>query len=156
MGVQNQRHKRHKRLIPLSVLALDPDVFGERTPSEWVRLLPDEIFEDDFGRLCVTATTALALADEHREQKAKRAEAAARRAAQRRPQPVPAGVPAQEGLEAFETMMAEPTYATPRDEFGRPSPDFLTDELEAGRRAAAEAEARAKSRAAARMKDELS
>lgn len=144
-------------LIPISHLTLDPDVFGERTPAEWARHCPNEIVEDEFGRLCVTATTALALADEHREQKAKQAEAAARRAAQRRPrQPVGSGVPAQEGLEAFETLMAQPTYETPRDEFGRPAPTFLDDQFEAGRRVAAEKESRAKDRAVERMKDALS
>ncbi len=145
-----------EELIPVSHLALDPGTFGQRTPAEWARQLEGEMFEDAFGRLCVTTTTALALADEHREQKAKMADAAARRAAQRRPRPpVPAGVPAEEGLEAFETMMAQPSYATPRDEYGLPAPNFLDDQFEAGQRLAAEKEAIAKERAVERMKDDL-
>lgn len=61
--------------------------------------------------------------------------------------PVPAGIPALEHGSAMESLMAnDPGYQTPAEEFGRPRPNFLAEELEAGARqlAAAQAEAAAK------------
>jgi hypothetical protein len=59
------------------------------------------------------------------------------------------GVPAGEGLSAFETMVAQPGYQTIEDELGRPKPNFLHEELAEGRRreAAVRAEQEAVQRA---------
>lgn len=53
--------------------------------------------------------------------------------------PVPAGVPAVEGATAFESLIAAGGVVTPAQEFGRhPAPNFLDEELAAGRWQAAE------------------
>ena len=51
----------------------------------------------------------------------------------------PAGVPAQEGLIAAEVMMAQPGDQSPHDEFGRPKPNFIVEQLDAGARGAGRA-----------------
>ena len=53
----------------------------------------------------------------------------------------PAGVPAQEGLIAAEVMMAQPGDQSPHDEFGRPKPNFIVEQLDAGARGAGRATA---------------
>jgi hypothetical protein len=56
-------------------------------------------------------------------------------------QPVGVGVPALEDGTAYESLLA-PEAVSPQEEFGRPRPNFLVEELEAGqRRQAAEREA---------------
>jgi hypothetical protein len=55
--------------------------------------------------------------------------------------PVAVGVPAGEGLTAFETMVAAPDYQTIQDELGLPKPNFLDEELAEGRRREAVARA---------------
>lgn len=71
--------------------------------------------------------------------------------------PIPAGIPALEHGSAMEALMArDPGYRSPQAEFGSiPKPNFLAEELEAGRRAdaAARAEAEAASRARREGKD---
>ena len=58
--------------------------------------------------------------------------------------PVPGGVPALEGASPFESLVAAGGVVTVQEEFGRrPKPNFLVDELEEGRRQAAEARAEA-------------
>ncbi len=144
---------RTEEMVPISQLTLDPDVWPSRTAAEWVRLLDGEVFEDEYGRKCITATTAMALADEHRALQARFEEDRRRRAAERAPKPVLAGVPAQEGLSPYESMAAaDGGVVSPSEEFGgRPAPNFLEEELAAGRRTAAE-----KERAVAAMKKDLS
>ena len=66
-----------------------------------------------------------------------RAELAARR------DPIPAGLPAVEGLSAFESLVAAGGVVTPTQEFGRPKPNFVVEEIEAGRKQAAELRAEA-------------
>jgi hypothetical protein len=51
--------------------------------------------------------------------------------------PVPAGVPALEDGTPYESMMAS-GGVSPAEEFGRPRPNFLEEELAAGRRHAAD------------------
>jgi hypothetical protein len=65
------------------------------------------------------------LIDEQREREARLVE---------RPQPerepVAAGLPAQEGMNAHETLMSGPGYTSLRDDLGRfPRPSFLEDEF---------------------------
>jgi hypothetical protein len=50
-------------------------------------------------------------------------------------------------------MAHDPSYRTPQAEFGRPSPRFLEEELEAGARQQAAAQAEAAAKKAARGKD---
>ena len=75
--------------------------------------------------------------------------------------PAAVGVPAVEGMTPFESLVAAGVVTvTPEQEFGgRPKPNFLRDELEAGARAQAEekrlAAERAKERLAKQMKDKL-
>lgn len=140
-----------EEMLPISQLTLDPDVWPSRTVAEWVRLLDGEVFEDEYGRKCITATTAMALADEHRALQARHEEDRRQRAAERRPVPVAAGLPAVDGFESgIEVMMASGDYVTPGQEFGRPSPNFVAEELEVGRRVVAE-----KTRLAKKMKEDL-
>jgi hypothetical protein len=49
--------------------------------------------------------------------------------------PVPAGIPALEEATPYESMMAAGSMS-PTEEFGRPRPNFLEEELAAGRRQA--------------------
>jgi hypothetical protein len=100
-----------------------------------------EIVEDDLGRASVPRQVLGELLIEQREREARLAELAWGVAADRTP--VAVGVPAEEGLSAFETMVAQPGYQTIDDELGRPKPNFLDDELAEGRRRAAEARAEA-------------
>jgi len=68
--------------------------------------------------------------------------------------PLPAGYPALEGASPLATIMAnDPSYRTPQAEFGRPPPRFLEEELEAGARQQAAAQAEAAAKKAARGKD---
>jgi hypothetical protein len=54
-------------------------------------------------------------------------------------------------MSAFESVAAnDPAYSLPSDEFGRPAPNFLDEELAAGRRVAAEKERRVR-----QMKEDL-
>jgi hypothetical protein len=67
-----------------------------------------------------------------------------------KPYPVPVSAGVLEGMTPFESLLAAGQVVTPEQEFGgRPKPNFLRDELEAGARAIAEekrlAEERAKS-----------
>jgi hypothetical protein len=105
--------------------------------------LGDAVQLDDLGMRTVPAAAA-------REFLAGRAEQAARIADQARrqtvgPAPVAVGVPAQSGSTPLESLMAaESHYETPAEEFGRiPKPNFLVEELEAGARQQAAAQAAA-------------
>jgi hypothetical protein len=154
----SQETETHEGLIPLSHLSLDPDVWPRRSVGEWARFLDGEVFEDEFGRKAITAATARDIADEHRAQRAQMAADAERLAAElaARQPPAPKGVPAIEGLSSLETLMAQPTFVSLSDEFGRPRPNFLDDELAAGKRHVAEQQAKAKERAVKKMKEDLS
>jgi hypothetical protein len=50
--------------------------------------------------------------------------------------PAPGGIPAREGLNAHESLIAaDSSYMTPQTEFGQwPKPKFLAEALEAGQR----------------------
>jgi hypothetical protein len=53
--------------------------------------------------------------------------------------PVSVGVPALDGASPFESLMAAGVVVTPQQEFGRrPRPNFLAEELAAGRKQAAD------------------
>jgi hypothetical protein len=109
----------------------------------WVRYFEEhhvEIVEDHLGRPSVHRAVLARLIDEQRSHEARQAEEAKRAA--RMTAPVAVGVPAIENGTAFESLMA-PDAVSPQEEFGRqPKPDFLADQLEAGRRQqAAEREA---------------
>ncbi len=127
-------------LVPLALLAVE---VGE--PVD--RIVPrfgDEITVDDVGMRAVSASATRRFFTERAEQKARQDEAARRCREEKAPQPKPApGVPAPEGAESgVEALMMSAGWESPTDEFGRPSPNFLEEELAAGRRAAAEKERR--------------
>lgn len=132
------------RTIPLTHLSLDVD----EPIDGWVGFFGEENIEvapDDLGRPSVPRWVLRELMDERREAEAR---AAARRAEQAAAlqAPVPAGVPALAGATAFESMAAAEAgaFMTPSQEYGRrPAPNFLVEELEAGRRQAAEQRAEA-------------
>lgn len=108
---------------------------------------------DDVGMRAIPVSEARAYFDERAEWKARQAEDARRRLEEqeRKKGPVPAGVPAQEGMTPLESIAAAGGLVSPRDEFGGiPAPNFLEEELAAGRRVAAE-----KERAVAKMKEDL-
>jgi hypothetical protein len=128
------------RRIPLSHLALDVDepVAGWRAYFEERYIT---VMDDSLGRPSVARHVPGDLIDEQREREARLAEEAAAKAAVLR-QPVGVGVPALEGVGAFESLMAAGSVS-PQEEFGgRPRPRFLEEQLEAGaRQQAAEQEA---------------
>jgi hypothetical protein len=99
------------------------------------------VMDDSLGRPSVARHVLGDLIAEQREREARLAEEAAAKAAALR-QPVGVGVPALEGVGAFESLMAA-SNVSPQQEFGgRPRPRFLEEQLEAGaRQQAAEQEA---------------
>jgi hypothetical protein len=138
----------HCGTVPLSHLGLDID----EPMSGWLAFFAErgvELVEDDLGRASVPRQVLGELLAERREREARLAEEWAEKAAAVGPTPVAGGVPAGEGLSAFETMVAQPGYQTIPDELGRPKPNFLDEELAEGRRreAAARAEQEAVQRA---------
>jgi hypothetical protein len=124
------------RLIPLTHLSLD---VSEPVVVGWEQLFAErgvEIVLDDIGRPSVPRQVLGELLAERREREA-RLEDQRRRDAEHADKQVPvmAGVPALEGASPFESMAAaDPDFTTPRDEFGRPRPSFLADELAEGNR----------------------
>jgi len=118
-----------------------------------------DVMSDDLGRPSIARSVVGAMVREHASQQKLQTERAALRAAEQaeaeRLVPVPAGMPARDGLSAIETLMTSDDYQSPRDEFGNPRVDWLADELEKGAAARAEEQALAKERAAARMLDDL-
>jgi hypothetical protein len=137
-----------QELIPLSHLSLDlsepisgwPAIFAERGV---------EIVLDDLGRPSVPRQVLGELLAESQEREARVLEDQRRRDAERADSKVPAGVPAIDGS-PYEAMVAAGGVVLPSEEFGRPRPDFLAEELAAGERESAE-----QRRAVARMKDDL-
>lgn len=112
------------RRIPLSYLSLDLD----EPVTGWLPFFEERyitVMDDSLGRPSVARHILADLLAEHREREARLAE---------RPQPerepVAAGLPAQEGMSAAETMMAAPGYTSLRDEVERiPRPNFLDEEF---------------------------
>jgi hypothetical protein len=125
----------------------------------WLAQEGIDVQTDDLGRRAIARSVFGALVREHTSQQKLMAERAALRVAEQaeveRREPVPAGMPAQEGLSAIETLMTSDDYSTLRDEFGNPRVNWLDDELARGAAARAETEAQAKERAAARMLNDL-
>jgi hypothetical protein len=119
------------RRVPLSHLHLDvePPIGGW---LEFFRKRGVEVTDDHLGRPSVRRGVLGDLIDEHRERLVRLAAESAEKAAARTP-PVAAGVPAREGLNAHETMLAQPDYTTLHDELGRPKPRFLEEALNEGR-----------------------
>lgn len=136
-------------LIPLALIAAE---IGEGVDRLALRF-GEEVTVDDVGMRAVSASAAREFFTERAEQKARQEEAARRRREERRPTDRrPAGLPAPEGAETgVEALMMSDKWVSPADEFGRPAPNFLDEELVAGRRAAAE-----KERAVKKMKQDLS
>ena len=130
-------------MIPLSHLSLDVD---EPVVVGWEQLLAERgvaIVLDDIGRPSVPREVLGELIAEYlaRQQTAQHAELGAAH----KEVPVPAaGIPAEEGLSAFETMMVRPDYEGVQDEFGLPRPNFLNEELAQSRRLQAANHARNK------------
>jgi hypothetical protein len=121
---------REAELIPVRHLSLD---VTEPIAGWELDLLERgvEIVDDDLGRPCVHRQVLGDLLREEREHLAKIAAEGAAVAVV----PVPAGLPALEGGSAMASIMAnDPGYQTVAEEFGRPKPNFLAEELEAGAR----------------------
>jgi hypothetical protein len=119
------------RRIPISHLSLDvsePIVGWEKFFEE--RYIT--VMEDSMGRPSVARHVLGDLIAEQREREARLVEEAAAKAATL-VQPVAVGVPALEDGSAFESLM-QAEAVSPQQEFGRPRPDFLAEEIEAGRR----------------------
>jgi hypothetical protein len=138
------------RTVPVSYLSLDlsEPVLG------WERFLAErniEIIEDVSGRPSIPRWALTKLLDEQREREARLAAEVAERAQKAARQTlIPAGVAAIEGGSAIESMMAGPGYTSLHDELGRPRPNFLVEELEAGQRHQLEEEEAVRRRKAAR------
>jgi hypothetical protein len=116
------------RTIPVSHLALDvPE------PLEgWAELFRKrgiEVVNDHLGRPSVPRYVLGDLIDEQRDREAELAQRPRPEAA-----PVGAGIPAREGLSAYESLLSA-GRVTPAEEFGAfPKPRFLEEQLEQGRR----------------------
>jgi hypothetical protein len=94
-----------------------------------------ELLTDDLYRPAIRREDARRLAEERREWERSSAEKARRLQESLEGLPVPAGLPSLEGGSPMAAIMAhDPSYRTPQAEFGRPSPRFLDEELEAGAR----------------------
>ena len=122
------------RTIPISHLSFD----AAEPIGGWLSFFAErgiEVVEDDLGRPAVPRQILGELLTERREREARLAAEQARKAESLKPSLVGGGVPAVEGMDAHESMMAAPGYTTVREEFGRPAPTFLDDMLAEGRRA---------------------
>ena len=118
--------------------------------SEFFRECGIEVAPDDLGRPSVPRQVLGELLVEQEQHDARVAAQRAEQAAAQKA-PVPAGVPALEGASPFESLIAAGGVVTPAQEFGRhPAPNFLDEELAAGRRQAAEQRAEAELLAKAR------
>lgn len=125
-------------LVPIALIALEIGGSVDRL----VRRFGAEVVVDDVGMRAVPAETARRFFAERAEREARIAEANAQRP--KASVPVPAGVPAVEGAQTgFESLVAQPGYTTPAEEFGRPRPNLLDEELAEGRRRTAEAKEKA-------------
>lgn len=133
------------RRIPISHLSLDVSepIVG------WMAFFEERyitVMDDSLGRPSVARYVLGDLIAEQREREARLAEQAAQMPAAAL---IPSGVPALEGASPYESMMAA-GRVSPLEEFGRPKPRFLEEELEAGARQAAAARAEAARRKEAR------
>jgi hypothetical protein len=118
------------RRIPVSHLSLDvPEPI-----TGWLRFFEErnvQVFDDHLGRPSVARWVVGDLIAEHREREARLAEVAA---AQQAPVVIPRGIPAREGMSAYEMLMAG-GGTSPVEEFGRiPPPSFLEEALAEGQR----------------------
>ncbi len=130
-------------LVPLSLVAAE---LGESIGTTEQRFV-ESVTVDDVG---LRAVPAGVVREFFEEQKARQARVAERRQQQlenKKPTPVvPAGIPAVDDQTAFEALAGSDGYMTVAEEFGRPAPNFLAEELAQGARA--EAERREKARVA--------
>ena len=133
-------------LVPLALVAIET---GEHIDALVGRFAADLVL-DDVGMRAVPAAVVRRFFTERAEWEARQEEERRARAGKRRKHTVPTGLPAKEGLTAFETIMASGDYQSVADAFGRPRPDFLAEELEAGQRAARE-----KAQLVKKMKEDL-
>ena len=93
-----------------------------------------EVIEDDIGRPSIRREDARVLVAERRKHERQQAAQQAEKAAASKVT-VPAGVPAVEGASPFESLVAAGGVVLPSEEFaGRPKPNFLAEEIEAGQR----------------------
>jgi hypothetical protein len=123
------------RRVPISYLGLDLE-----TPIVgWERFFADrgvEVASDHLGRRSIARWVVADLLDEQRARDARMAEEAAANAAAL-VQPLAVGLAAiDDAATAYETLMSAGSVS-PDQEFGRPKPNFLVDEIEAGQRQAA-------------------
>lgn len=100
-----------------------------------------EVTVDDVGRPSIPREVLGELLAEQRTREERLAKELAENLAA---DPVPAGVPAQEGSSPFESMAAGEGFTTVADEFGSPRPNFLEEALAEGQQAARDLEAEAK------------
>jgi hypothetical protein len=130
-------------LVPLSHLSLDVD----EPIQGWELFFAErgiEIVIDDVGRRSVSRGVLAELLAEQREREARALDRPAPDSL-----PVGVGVPALEGAGAVESLLAAGSVS-PQEEFGRPAPRVLEEEIEAGARQAAAARAEVARRKEAR------
>jgi hypothetical protein len=131
--------------VPLSHLGLDLDEPMIGWP-EFFAARNIEVVEDDLGRPSVPRRVLAELLAEREVEEARLAAQRAEQAAALRT-PVPAGVPAQEGYLALESMMMAPGYVSAREELGNGrvsvTQELLDERLAEGQRQAAEQRAEA-------------
>jgi hypothetical protein len=129
MSTQGPREE----LIPLSHLALDL----EEPLDGWGPVLAArgiELVEDDLGRAAIARADARRLIEQRRAFAERQAAQAARAPAE---VGVPAGIPAQDGLSPFESLVAAPGWSSPKDEFGwGPGPSWREEFAESAKRKA--------------------
>lgn len=118
--------------IPISYLALDLHApFGG-----WEALFASrgvEVVTDDLGRPAIPrAALGELIAEREATKAAQRAESERQRKQAAQKKRVVVGVPAQEGMSAYESMVAATGLVTPEDEWGRAKPRFLEEHIEAG------------------------
>jgi hypothetical protein len=132
-------------LIPLALIALEVD--------EPVGLVADRLGDvvqlDDVGLRAIPSAAAREFLTARAEQAARMADQSRRLQEAHKPSPVGRGVPSlSDDASPFESLMAAESshYETPAEEFGRPAPRFLQEEIEQGARQAASARAEAEAK----------
>ena len=94
-------------LVTIAALLLEPGLIDGDSVDQIAHRLGGEVMLDDLGRRCLSRATARRLVEERREREQRVAEERRKRLEERQPRPAPAaGLPAIEGMSAFETMLA--------------------------------------------------
>ena len=138
--IDKTNHVGLEDLVPLSLVAAE---LGESIGTT-ERRFHQSVTVDDVGLRAVPAGVVRAFFEDRAALQARAAERRKKAREGRRPVSVPVGIPAGEDMSAFETMMSASGYQTVAEEFGRPAPNFLDEELAQGAQAEADRKARAR------------